>query len=55
MEVEGGGTAEVRGLPLAGREPPPPIDQTVNDEPQPQVPVALGLMNLNPAPAMPST
>ena len=30
-------------------------DQTANDEPQPQVPLALGLLNLNPAPAVPST
>jgi len=27
---------------------------TVNDEPQPQVPTALGLLNLKPAPLMPS-
>ncbi len=29
--------------------------QTANDEPQPQVPVAFGLLNLNPAPFMPKT
>ncbi len=31
------------------------LDQTANDEPQPQVPVAFGLLNLNPAPFMPKT
>lgn len=29
--------------------------QTANDEPQPQEPRAWGLLNLNPAPVLPST
>ena len=33
----------------------PSSRQTANDEPQPQVPVAFGLLNLNPAPFMPKT
>ena len=31
------------------------VAQTANDEPQPQVPRAWGLLNLNPAPDVPST
>lgn len=37
------------------REPRCGWAQTANDEPQPQVPTALGLLNLNPVPAIPST
>ena len=40
-----------RGAPFGERR----LDQTANDEPQPQVPVARGLLNLNPAPFMPKT
>ena len=39
--------------PLALAAGRPGRDQTVNDEPQPQVPVALGFRNLNPVPVMP--
>ena len=69
LEVAGGGCAEVLALSLhspgtmPGRLTPASIlpnpaagqRQTANDEPQPQVPVAFGVVNLNPAPFMPKT
>ena len=46
-KLEGGDT--IRVIMLTAR------DQTANEWPQPQVPVAFGLLNLNPAPCMPKT